>query len=233
MKIQRAVVIGASGLVGSHLVNELLKDDSLSTIRTLVRKPIAIQHSKLQQEIVDFEDMNNFTEKFGSGEVIFCCVGTTSKKVNGDINAYKKIDLDIPLNAAQIGIAQGFKKFLIVSSAGANANAKNFYLKLKGDVENKLREFPFHRISIFRPGQLLGKRNEYRRGEKYLQAATSFLSLFLFGKLKKYHSIEALDVAKVMVAESKKEEAGIFILEYPEIKKLLQTPEVTSDQHLQ
>lgn len=221
MNERTAVVIGASGLIGSHLVDALFQDDYFDFIRILVRKKLPLQHSKLHQEIVNFDDINDLTEKFGFGDVIFCCVGTTTKKVNGDRDTYKKIDLDIPLNAAQIGIAKGFKKFLIISSVGANASSKNFYLKLKGDLESKLREFPFHRISIFRPGQLLGKRNEYRRGEKYLQAATSFLSIFLSGKLKKYHSIDASDVAKAMLAECKKEESGIFILEYPEMKILL------------
>ena len=165
--------------------------------------------------------MIDLTQKFGNGDVIFCCIGTTTKKVNGDISAYEKVDVDIPVNAARIGIFKGFTKYLIVSSAGANAESKNFYLKLKGKVEYALKELNFKSIYIFRPGQLLGKRNEYRRGENFFQGITKFMSHFLFGSLTKYHSIKASDVAKAMVAASKKNEEGIFILEYPQIKKLI------------
>lgn len=221
MKEQTTVIIGATGLIGSNLVQQLLIDDTFKLVRVLVRKPLSILHPKLQQEIVNFDDINDFRDKFGEGDVIFCCVGTTSKKVKGDIMAYEKIDVDILVNAAGIGISRGFKKFLIVSSAGANANSKNFYLKIKGKVENKLKEFSFENIYIFRPGQLLGKRNEKRPGEKILQAITSILSHFLFGSLIKYHSIKAEDVARAMIAASKKEEKGIFIAEYKQMKELI------------
>lgn len=223
MKEQTAVVIGATGLIGNHLINELLNDDDFTIIRILVRKPIAIQNPKLQQEVVDFNDENNFSEKVGSGDAIFCCVGTTIKKVKGDLKEYEKVDLHIPVNAAKIGVTNNFSKYLVISSAGANAKSKNFYLRIKGQMENAVKQFPYNRISIFRPGQLLGNRNEYRRGEKIIQRATTFLSLFLFGNLKKYHSVKALDVAKAMIEESKIEEKGIFILEYPEIKQLIHT----------
>ncbi len=221
MNKKTAVLIGASGLTGSHLLELLLKDDYYQQVRVLVRKPLPVSHSKLQQQIVNFDDLSDYTNKFGTGDVIFCCIGTTSKKVNADNNAYSKIDFDIPVNAAGIGVENNFRKFLIISSVGANAKSKHFYLKLKGNLENALREFAFESISIFRPGQLLGKRNEYRRGEKFFQNATTFLSFFLFGNLKKYHSIKAEDVAKAMLAESKKDKKGISILEYIGIKSLI------------
>ncbi len=226
---ETAIVIGASGLIGSHLVEELLKDAHFVTVRVLVRKKIELNHPKLEQIIVDFNDIHDYTSKFGKGHSIFCCIGTTTKKVNRNINAYRKIDIDIPVNAARIGIAKNFSKYLVVSSAGANANSKNFYLKLKGELENSLKEFSFHSISIFRPGQLLGKRNEDRKGEALLQNTTKFFSFFLFGDLKKYHSIKAGDVAKAMIAESKQLHSGVHILEYKEMMKLINL--TTSDPH--
>ncbi len=217
MNEQTAVIIGASGLIGNHLVQQMLLDDHFDTVRVLVRKVLPIIHPKLQQEIVNFNDIDDYSNKFGKGNSIFCCIGTTQKKVKGDNEAYEKVDFDIALNAAKIGVENDFKKFLIVSSAGANSNSKNFYLRLKGKIENALKVIPFYSISIFRPGQLLGKRNEYRSGEQFIQGATKFISHFLIGSLQKYHSIKASDVAKAMIAESKNSKPGINILEYKEM----------------
>ncbi|MDQ2719515.1 MAG: NAD(P)H-binding protein [Bacteroidota bacterium] len=214
------VVIGATGLTGNLLVNELLKDNSFKNVRVLVRRPLNIIHPKLQQEIVNFNDIDDYSDKFGEGDIIFCCIGTTQKKVKNDKTAYEKIDYAIPVNAARIGLSKNFKKYLIISSIGANENSSNFYLKLKGRTENKIKEFPYNTISIFRPGQLLGKRNENRRGEAILQNATKFISYFLFGSLKKYHSINAIDVAKAMVKESKLNNHGVHYFEYTEIMDL-------------
>jgi uncharacterized protein YbjT (DUF2867 family) len=221
MNEQAAVVIGASGLIGGHLVEQMLADDTFARVRILVRKKLQFNHPKLEQHIVDFNDIMDYTNKFGEGESIFCCVGATNKKVSGDSVAYAKVDYDIPIYAAKIAIFKNFNKFLIVSSVGADINSGNFYLRLKGKTEDALKDFEFYSISIFRPGQLLGKRNEQRRGEEILQAATKFLSRFLFGSLKKYHSIKAEDVARAMIAESKKVKPGIHILEYKEMKALI------------
>ena len=221
MNERTAVILGASGLTGSYLVQEMLKDNYFDIVRLLVRELLPLQHQKLQQVIIDFDNLDDFKQKFGDGETIFCCVGTTIKKVKGDIAAYEKIDYNIPYNAAAIGVSKNYKKFLIVSSVGADVKSRNFYLKLKGKTEMALKKFPFDSISIFRPGQLLGNRIEYRRGEKLLQASTKFMSGFLFGSLNKYHSIEARDVAKAMIAAAKRNETGVHILEYNEIKKLI------------
>lgn len=220
MNKKTAVVIGATGLIGSHIVDALLKDDDFDLVRILVRRPVKIFHSKLQQEIVNFDDINDYTQKFGSGEIIFCCIGTTQKNVKGDNALYEKIDFDIPVNAAQIGIEKNYKKYLIVSSVGANENSSNFYLRLKGKTENKLKQFAFESISFFRPSMLLGERKEVRRGEKYLQKSLKILSLFLFGSLKKYHSINATDLARAMINESKQDNPSVHYFEYMQIMNL-------------
>lgn len=221
MNEHTAVVIGASGLIGNYIVNLLLTDDHFTKIRLLVRRKLEIHHPKLEQVIVNFNDIEDYTNKFGDGEYIFCSVGTTTKKVRGNFEAYSKVDFDIPFNAAKIGASKKFKKFLIVSSAGANANARSFYLRLKGRLENALKEFEFESVSFLRPGMLLGKRNEYRRGEKILQGITKIISGFLFSSLKKYHSIQGKDVANAMIEQSKKSVTGIHILEYNEMMNLI------------
>ena len=221
MNEQAAVIIGASGLIGTELIEQMLHDDHFSTVRVLVRRKLAISHPKLQQEIIDFNDLADYTNKFGRGDSIFSCIGTTQKKVKGDKAAYEKIDHDIPVHAAQIGLGNGFKKFLIVSSVGADASSSNFYLQLKGKTENDIKRFAFESISFFRPSMLLGKRNESRPFENLLQGGISFISSFLFGSLVKYHSIKARDVADAMIAESKQTKPGIHILEYTDMMKLI------------
>lgn len=220
MNEQIAVIIGASGLIGNHLVEQLLHDEYFGTIRILVRRGLAFNHPKLQQVIVDFNNINDYSNKFGKGDIIFCCVGTTQKKVKGDKIAYEKIDHDIPVNAAQIGIDNGFKKFLIVSSIGANPISNNFYLRLKGKTEKHIKQFPFKCISIFRPSILIGKRSDARPAEKAGQIFMQAFSFLFVGSFKKYHPVKAEDVAKAMIAESKREKSEIHILEYPDIKKL-------------
>jgi uncharacterized protein YbjT (DUF2867 family) len=212
-----AVVLGATGLTGNLVVQELLKDKDYKTVRVLVRKTLSIIHPKLQQHLLDFNNKEDFLNKMGKGDVIFCCIGTTQKKVNGDKELYKKIDHDIPVNAAEIGISHHFKKFLIVSAVGANENSSNFYLRLKGKTENSLKQFPFENLSIFQPSILNGTRKENRPAEKLAQTVMDLLSFLLLGPLQKYKAIGADNVARAMVYESKQKKTGIHYYQYPEM----------------
>jgi uncharacterized protein YbjT (DUF2867 family) len=198
-----------------------LNDDSFAKVRVLVRRKLNIENKKLEQQLANFNDINDYAEKFGFGDVIFCCIGTTQKQVKGDKELYEKIDFDIPINAARMGEVNKFKKFLIVSSVGANESSSNFYLKLKGRTENALQTFSFRSISIFRPSILLGNRKEIRPGEKLMQSIMKNISFLFFGSYKKYRAIYASDVAKAMVKKSKINEQGIFILDYTEMMTLL------------
>ena len=222
MKELTAVVIGATGLTGSLLVEELIKDSDFKTVRTLVRTPADINHPKLEQRIVNFNDLNDYTQKLREGDIIFCCIGTTQKKVHKDKNAYKKVDYDIPVNAAEIGIAKGFKQFLIVSAIGANENSSNFYLSLKGKTENKIKQFPYVGIGIFRPSILNGNRKENRIVERIAQTAMDLLSFLLLGPLKKFRAIGANNVAKAMLQASKKQTPGIHYYQYADMMHLVQ-----------
>jgi len=220
MNEQTAVVIGATGLTGNLVVEELLKENNFKTVRVLVRRNVNIVHPKLQQEIVNFNDINDYTKRFGDGDVIFCCVGTTQKKVKGDKILYKKIDHDIPVNAARIGISKGYKKFLVISSVGANENSSNFYLRLKGKTENALKEFPFFNLSIFQPSIINGQRNESRIGEIIAQTIMDILSFLFIGPLKKYRAIGANNIAKAMVQASKLQKRGVDYYRHDEIMEL-------------
>jgi uncharacterized protein YbjT (DUF2867 family) len=215
-----AVIIGATGLTGNLVVEELLKDDDFTTVRVLARRNVNIIHPKLQQEILNFTNVDEYAKKFGEGDIIFCCIGTTQKKVKGDKNLYKQIDYDIPVNAATIGIAKGFKKFLIVSAIGANENSSNFYLNLKGKTENALKQFHFDSLDIFQPSILNGNRNETRIGEKIIQSLLDIVSFLFLGPLKKYHAIGADNVAKAMVYASKQIKNGVHYYSYQQMMEM-------------
>jgi len=215
-----AVIIGASGLTGNLVLEELLRDNDFKTVRILVRRTVKIIHPKLEQEIVNFNNLDEYTKKFGEGDVIFCCIGTTQKKVKGDKELYKQIDYDIPRNAASIGIAKGFKKFLIVSAIGANENSSNFYVSLKGKIENTLKQFHFDSVDIFQPSLLNGNRNETRVLEKMIQGVMDIVSFLFLGPLKKYHAIGADNVAKSMVYAARQNKSGVHYYTYQEMMEM-------------
>ncbi|MGB3006241.1 MAG: NAD(P)H-binding protein [Chitinophagaceae bacterium] len=206
-----ATIIGATGLIGNYLLEELLKDDYYDTVRILVRRPLDITHPKLEKKLVDFNDAESFRLALEGSDVIFCAVGTTQKKVKGDKVAYRKVDYDIPVNAAKLGRLCGCETFILVSSIGANSQSNNFYLKLKWEVEEAVKAVGLKSVYIMRPSVLLGDRKEFRLGEKIGKGLMMALS-FLFPS--KYKPIHARDVAKSMVAVAKKNNEGFFILDY-------------------
>jgi uncharacterized protein YbjT (DUF2867 family) len=209
-----AVVIGATGLIGEHVVDELLQDDAFGKVRVLVRRPYNKQHTKLEAAIVNFEDMADLKAKLGTGDCIFCCVGTTQAKVKGDKTAYYKVDYDIPMHTAKLGTEAGFRSYLLVSAISANPSSSNFYVKLKGEVERDILQFSYNSLHIFKPGLLLGSRKEFRLGELIGKGMVRLLSFVFVGGLRKYKGIDGADVAKAMVSAAKKNANGKFSYDY-------------------
>ncbi len=220
MQAKTAVLLGASGLIGSGLLQLLLQDDQYGKVRVLVRSSFPMIHPKLEVKITDFNDAGNYRLSLGEGDVIFCCIGTTMKKVKGDKALYRQIDRDIPVHAAQYGMDKGFSQYLLVSAIGASANASNFYLQLKGGVEDAIMALPYAAVHVFRPSLLLGNREERRTGESIAQSVMPLFSFLMTGKLKKYKPVQAMDVAKAMLAASKSGVKGTNIYEYTQIKAL-------------
>ncbi|MFT3822749.1 MAG: NAD(P)H-binding protein [Chitinophagaceae bacterium] len=220
MQAQTAVVIGATGLIGEQLVQELLQDATFGKIVLLVRRPIPLSHPKLEIRIVDFNDLNDLSAKLGEGDAVFCCVGTTRSKVKGNKEAYRKVDYDIPVNTARRAVQQGFTEFLVVSAVGASTASGSFYLQLKGSMEEDVRGIPFRSVHIFRPSLLLGKRKEFRLGERIAQVIFPAISFLLPGGLSKYKAISDTTVAKAILAAARQAKQGIHEYEYNEIQQL-------------
>ena len=195
-----ATIIGATGLIGGHLLDMLLNDTSFTTVRILIRRPLEISHSKLEKNLIDFSDMESFRLALEGTDVIFCCIGTTMKKMKGDQAAYRKVDYDIAVNAAKLGKANGCEKFVLVSAVGADSKSRNFYLRLKGETEEAVQRSGIESVYILRPSLLIGNRKEFRAGEKL---ATWLMPLFSFLLPAKYKPVKALDVARAMITAIK------------------------------
>ena len=206
----KAILIGASGLIGSELLRLLLNDSYFSEVHILVRKSLNIQHRKLKELVIDFQDQKSFSSAIPEHSVVFSCIGTTQKKVNGDQQAYRKVDFDITVNAAKIAKQKHATHFLFVSAVGANPKSDNLYLQLKGEIEIVVEQVQLPRVSVIRPSLLLGKRNETRIAEQLGQWIMPIFSRIL---PYSYRPIAGIQVAKKMVELSKSTALGWHIIE--------------------
>lgn len=201
-----ALVIGASGLVGMELTKQLLLYQRYSKVITLVRKPLPLEHEKLEQRRYDFDWKN---ADLITGDELFCCLGTTIKTA-GSPAAFRKVDYDYVLETAQLAIEKGVKKMALVSSIGANKNSKVFYSRVKGEIEAAVSALDFEACFLMRPSLLLGSRPELRMGELVGKLAMTFFSPAIPNK---YKGIEAKQVAKAMITCMSSERKGVHILE--------------------
>lgn len=215
-----AAIIGATGMIGNYLLEELLKDNYFDIVRAIVRHPYQKKSTKIEVKLVDFNDAESFKLALEGCNTIFCCIGTTQKNVKGDTDLYRKIDFDIPLKAARFGKESGCKKFIIVTSVGANSHSSTFYLKLKGELENAIHSVGLDAVHVIQPSMLLGNRKENRTGESFLQNSTKLISGLFFGSLRKYKAIHGKTVATAMLYAAKKNDKGFFRYSYDQIIKL-------------
>ena len=217
MSERTATLIGATGLVGGELLSLLLDDNYFRKVRILVRRPFTMNHPKLEKKLVDFSDADSLLVGLDESDVVFCTIGTTMKKVGGNKEVYRKIDYDIPVNIARYCKIMNCKNYIVVSAVGADSGSRNFYLKLKGEVEDILKKVGIESTYIMRPSMLLGKRNEFRFGERI---AIPLIKKIAFLLPSKYKPIEARDVARAMLAAAKRHEKGFFICAYKKMKQL-------------
>ncbi|MFV0173703.1 NAD(P)H-binding protein [Empedobacter falsenii] len=192
-----ALILGSTGLIGSLLLEKLLNDPNYSKVITIVRKPQQLNHPKLVEIVTDFNSEINLDD-VKSIDSIFSCLGTTRKKTP-DLNAYRKIEIDIPVQFAQLGNKKGLTKFHYISSVGANATTSNFYLKMKGEAEKALLHENVKQLFLYRPSLLIGNRVEYRLAENISAKILPLFNPFLVGNLSKYKSIEAEKVAQSLL----------------------------------
>ena len=194
-----AIVIGATGLVGGALTDQLADADHIEKVITLTRRPAEHPNAKINNRVVDFDRLEDYASSF-EADLLFSCLGTTRKQA-GSIAAQRRVDLDYQFKAAQLAADKGVCHYLLVSASGANADSNNPYLKMKGELEEKIQKLPFKRISIFQPSLLLGHRKEFRLAEK-LGAVIMPLFCTIPG-LRRYRPIKGEQVAASMIQVSR------------------------------
>lgn len=198
-----ALVLGATGLVGKTLVEQLCHDNRYNSVTCLIRKPLVkglfkCATDKLQPIVVDFAQLEDYQGYFGVNH-IYVCLGTTIKKA-GSPEAFRKVDFEYVHIAAQLARAQRAESFVWISSVGADAKSKNFYLRVKGQLENAIINMSgLDNASAVRPSLLLGDRNESRPAEQLGGLLAKVISPFLIGGLSKYKPVKAADVAAQMI----------------------------------
>lgn len=215
---KRAMVLGASGLIGKAVVNLLLQKEHVQQVLALVRKPMEMEHPKLTQIRVNFETSEVVLSQVKADE-LYICIGTTRNKTP-DLSEYFQIDHDYPVRVAHIAQQAGVKRCAIVSSIGASAKSRQFYLQTKGRLEEDILALNFDKTLIFRPSLLLGKRNERRFLEQASALVLPLLHPLLRGKWKAYRSIPATDVAKAMVTYMEKQEIKLKYYTWEAIKEI-------------
>ena len=192
-----AILLGATGLTGSIVLDKLLNDDSYKTIKLFSRKKIEGLPSKVIQYTGNLLELDSFKTDFTADEV-YCCIGTTAKKTP-DKTMYKAIDFGIPVAAAKLSKEHGIKTFLVVSALGANAASSIFYNKTKGEMEQAVLSENIEKTHILQPSIIGGNRKEQRIGEKIGLVVFKLLQPLFFGKLKKYSLTEAEHIAQAMI----------------------------------
>jgi uncharacterized protein YbjT (DUF2867 family) len=205
----KAVIAGASGLIGSYLLEILLKASEYDEVVILVRKATGIKDKKLKEIILDFDKLEDYKNDI-NGHAVFCCLGTTNNKTP-DRALYKKIDHDYPVTLAKLAQANGVEQYHLVSSIGADINSSTFYTKLKGETEEDIKTVGLKTLHIYQPSFLKGDRKEFRLMEKILIGLSYIIDPLLIGSLKKYRSIPAKTVAMAMYNESMNKKEGVFI----------------------
>jgi uncharacterized protein YbjT (DUF2867 family) len=210
-----ALIAGATGLTGQQLLKQLLADARYAEVHALVRKHAFAPHTKLIEHIVDFAAL----PKLPKVDDVFCCLGTTIK-VAGSKAAFRTVDFDYVMNIARAAKKSGAQRFTVMSSLGANAKSGVFYSRVKGEMEDALRELGFAALHIFQPSFLVGERAESRPGERFGITAFQIISPLLFGPARKYRAIEVADVAHAMISAAWLQKAGAHVYSSDEIQKM-------------
>lgn len=217
MEKRKALIFGSTGLIGNLLLEELVKSENYSGIRIFVRQPTGVTEPKVEEVTIDFSTLDIFS-RFITGDDLFLCLGTTIKKA-GSVKKMEEIDRDLPVRIAKLASLNNVKRVAVVSSLGASAGARNYYLRIKGEMEKGIIELDFENIAIVRPSMLLGERKEKRTGETVGKIVMKTFKTFLTGKLRKFRAIHGRDVARAMIAILQKDQVK-NIYESDEIQKI-------------
>lgn len=218
MMEKKAILAGATGAIGSSLLQQLLADKNYKEVLILVRSKSGLEHPKLKEMVLDFDHLNDYAHQI-TGDVVFCCLGTTAKQTPDEAK-YRKIDYQYPLDIAWIAQTNGTESYHLVSAMGASKNSSLFYNRTKGEVEHDLKSIPFKSIHIYQPSLLDSKRKQKRFAEKIMNGLMHLINPLLVGGMRKYRSIKVENVAKAMLIKSLEDRKGVFTYQSDKIQEI-------------
>ncbi|MEY9867505.1 uncharacterized protein YbjT (DUF2867 family) [Peribacillus sp. B2I2] len=218
MTTKTALILGATGVVGTQLVKEISKSKIYKEIYLLTRREMKFTEPKCTGHVVDFENLSKYADLFNVTDV-FICLGTTIKNAKSK-EAFRKVDYNYVIEAAKMAKASDVEKLLVITAMGADSKSKFFYSRVKGDVEGTLQHLELNSVHIFRPSLLIGERKEFRAGEKISGMLSSFAKFLFVGPLRPYRAIEANKVAAAMYAAAQTTARGYHFYNSDEIEKL-------------
>jgi len=212
-----ALVGGASGLVGSHVLHLLLEDPACGRVTVLVRRELPLTHKKLEQRVVSFDRLAQMSD-FPRVHDVFCCLGTTMKQA-GSPDAFRKVDFTYVVELARVAVRHRASQFLVVTAVGADPQSRILYSRVKGEAEEAVRRLQFESIQIFRPSLLVGARAQSRPAERVAGLLSPLVAWAFVGPLSRYRPIKAAAVARAMVRVAREAPRGTHVYESREIRR--------------
>ena len=213
-----ALLAGASGLTGRLTLDALLRAADVSRVIAVTRRPLGIEHPRLANRIVQFERLESQL-KGTLCDVALCCLGTTLRKA-GSQQRFRAVDVEAVLTFARAAKAASARRFVVMSSVGADPNARNFYLRTKGEMEEDLEGVGFESLDILQPSMLLAWRAEMRPLELVASALMPLAAPLLRGKYAPYRAISARVVAAAMLGAIRSGRRGVQRYTYEGIEAL-------------
>lgn len=220
-----AIVFGASGFIGSNLLDILLADPGYTKVIAVVRKPLSIDHPRLSVLIGDFASLPALAPQLVADEV-YIALGTTRAKTPDEADYYIT-DHDYPVRAATIAKASGATSLFVVTAVGADATSRFFYVRTKGETERDIIKIGFDHTHIFRPSMILGQRAENRPRERMIIAAWNVLNPLLMGPLDHYRGLTGGEIARAMSLAAKRQTERVRIYHWREMTGLLRGARAT------
>ncbi|MDX5475580.1 MAG: NAD(P)H-binding protein [Bacillaceae bacterium] len=208
---RKALVIGATGLIGKSVTQQLLEHEQYESVTVFVRKPLKVSNEKLQQIQVDFDQLPSYEDYFKVDD-LYICLGTTIKKAKTK-EMFEKVDYHYVVDSVKLSARNRVERVAIVSAIGAESSSPIFYNKVKGKMEKAVQQVKINSLYIIRPSLLLGDRDEFRFGEKAAEKLSFIFTPLLKGKLAKYRPVRGDDVAFTMIENVIKGEHGTHIVE--------------------
>jgi uncharacterized protein YbjT (DUF2867 family) len=214
-----ALVAGGSGLVGMRLLPLLLHASEYTRVHALSRRPLVFDHPRLANRVVHFEEPLEAQLSGLQCLDAFCCLGTT-RRAAGSKGAFREIDFDLVVRFARFALGAGAQRLVFISSVGADAGSRNFYLRVKGETEQALEALRFRALDILAPSVLLGTRRIARPLELVAQVAMWVLNPLILGRWTAYRAIAADTVAAAMLGAARTGRRGVNRYSYNGIRAL-------------